>query len=518
MAQRILAVAVLAAGLSTTVQANSVQAHACDLDALKAPENVTLVTAKSFTTPVDYCRIDGYVTTDNPGPNKVRFMVALPQKWSGRYLFTVQGGAAGFIPDPGDTQLKLGYAIASTDKGVRAAHILDFSFRSDPAQALDWGHRGVHVASLATQALLREYYAPKKVYRYVTGCSGGGDGTLTEAEKYPSDFDAFLPGAMTYNVFIGVNWGYIAQRVNRNPNAWISPEEMKHIGEVIMKDYDASDGAVDGLIWEPWKVELKREAFAFLNDYQFGTLLQIASGLPKTGPISYPGYWMGNPAPMSRFLLGLKRPPWTKPEEKPAGFMVTDTAARGDRGATFDVLTQFDYTSAADMEKELELTKASGRTFFDPEHLQGLKAANAKMIMWSGAADQAVPPMNLVNYTNDVAKDFGAAGRGFFRSFLAPGMFHCVGGENQPTDVPDQVLDAAVNWVERGKAPEQIVTTNAPRDFSGANGTPPGSAPTGKPTRTYLLCAYPKRSVFKGGVDNPKKLDVSDAKNWHCES
>src|SRR5688572_5537184 len=101
---------------------------ACDLASFKAPANGGILSVKAFTTPVNYCRVDGYVTTTNPGPNRVLWMLALPENWSGRYLFTVQGGAAGFVPDPTEGHLRQGFAIASTDKGV---HVRDFTFRSD---------------------------------------------------------------------------------------------------------------------------------------------------------------------------------------------------------------------------------------------------------------------------------------------------------------------------------------------------------------------------------------------------
>lgn len=108
----------------TTLPANP----KCDVKEISAPEGTTITGVKWFDAPVGYCRIDGYVTTTNPGPNRVNFMVALPQRHNGRYVFTVQGGAAGFVPDPSDVNLQRGYAIASTDKGVRVAHGLDFRF------------------------------------------------------------------------------------------------------------------------------------------------------------------------------------------------------------------------------------------------------------------------------------------------------------------------------------------------------------------------------------------------------
>jgi feruloyl esterase len=204
--------------------------RACEVAAIKAPANATLVSAKYIEQPVGYCRVDGYVTTTNPGPNKVNFMVAMPDSHNGRYVFTIQGGAAAFVPDPPEHYLEAGYAIASTDKGVRAAHVLDFSFRDDPAQSLDWAHRGVHVSAQASQAIAKQFYGTDKLNRFATGCSGGGDGTLMAAQKYPQDFDAYVGAAMSVSdLEIAMPWGKITQHIVRDPSAWISPEELARV-------------------------------------------------------------------------------------------------------------------------------------------------------------------------------------------------------------------------------------------------------------------------------------------------
>ncbi len=83
---------------------------ACDVASFTAPADTTIVSAEAFATPVPYCRVDGYVTTTNPGPNRVRFMMALPDSFSGRYLFTAQGG---------------GRVCPRSDRGASAAGLRD---------------------------------------------------------------------------------------------------------------------------------------------------------------------------------------------------------------------------------------------------------------------------------------------------------------------------------------------------------------------------------------------------------
>jgi feruloyl esterase len=79
--------------------------------------------------------------------------------------------------------------------------------------------------------------------------------------------------------------------------------------------------------------------------------------------------------------------------------------------------------------------------------------------------------------------------------FIIPGMNHCGGGP--ATDVAD-FLTPLVEWVERWKAPDEIV--------GAANGGSPW------PGRTRPLCPYPKQARYKGSGD------INDAANFRCET
>ena len=525
------------AALTGLAAASQLQAApACDLASFKAPANTTLVSATAFSEPVNYCRIDGYVTTTNPGPNQVNFMLALPERHNGRYVFTIQGGAAAFVPNPTATQLTNGYAIASTDKGVRAAHLLDFSFRDDPAQSLDWAHRGVHVVAQATQEITRAHYGTDTLHRFAMGCSGGGDGTLSAAENHPGDFDGYIAAAMTTSPLeISMIWGKITQHIVNHPEAWITPEDLVKVEKVILDHYDAADGARDGLIWDPTVITLDRSRLDFLSDPQFDVLTMIQEGIDEGGEAYYPGFWMSNPSAFTNFLFGMKPPPWgpeDRPPEVPSGWVVADTGSKAIRkDPNFSLLTDFDFTSAEDLLEDRRLNVARGRESFHPTDLKGLRDSGGKLILWTGSADQAVPPENILNYTRDADQVFSPEGRqGFIQTYFVPGMFHCVGGTNHPTDVPEVLLNAAAQWVASGQAPEAVIASTGKGDdvfpaMIGGGQTNQQmarrmamlKAQSDGPVRSYLLCPWPKKSVFKGGLDNPEGLDVNDAGNWRCE-
>ena len=76
------------------------------------------------------------------------------------------------------------------------------------------------------------------------------------------------------------------------------------------------------------------------------------------------------------------------------------------------------------------------------------------------------------------------------RMFLVPGMAHCGGG---PALDNFDMLNAVVNWVEKGTAPDEVTAT--------------GQA---FPGRSRPLCAYPKHAQYNGTGDTEK------AENFAC--
>ena len=77
--------------------------------------------------------------------------------------------------------------------------------------------------------------------------------------------------------------------------------------------------------------------------------------------------------------------------------------------------------------------------------------------MWHGWADQPIHPQRTIDYDKRVS-DLLAPVRtdSFLRFFLAPGVAPC-GGGNGPQ--PTGRLQAVVDWVEHGKAPDCLLAS-----------------------------------------------------------
>src|SRR5690606_37793791 len=116
-------------------------------------------------------------------------------------------------------------------------------------------------------------------------------------------FDAYIAAAMTTSPLeITMIWGKITQHIAKNPDAWISPQDLMRTEKAILAQYDAADGAVDGLIWDPTVIKLDRKRLDFLSDAQFGALEMIQAGIDEGGDAYYPGCWMSNPSAFANFL------------------------------------------------------------------------------------------------------------------------------------------------------------------------------------------------------------------------
>jgi feruloyl esterase len=128
----------------------------------------------------------------------------------------------------------------------------------------------------------------------------------------------------------------------------------------------------------------------------------------------------------------------------------------------------------------------------DNPNITRFAARTGKLILWHGWADPALNPLATIDYYGKVLAADPRA-REYVRLFMEPGVLHC-GGGNGPSSVA--WLRLMTDWVERAKAPEQVVATK--RDS------------TGRVTRTRPLCAYPQRAVYKG------QGSTDDASNFVC--
>ena len=417
----------------------------------------------------------GYPVCDVRGviAPQIQFQVQLPtQTYRQRYLQTGCGGlcgtlaitvqaAAGCVPVTDGT-----FAVASNNQGHVGGGGADGNFGVDPQLRIDFAERADHLTALAAKALIAEFYGQGPRYSYFDGCSQGGHEGLTEAQRYPDDFDGILAGAPAsitteLNSF---NQPWLA-RVNFDAagRAILPATKLGPLHDAVMARCDGLDGLVDGQLDDPRTCDFDPAALACpgadsptcLTQAQVAVVHKIYSGaVTGQGEHLYPG---GQPygselawAPW--FVAESQRATiawrigngWVKylafEQNPPLSFTLNDI---GFDRSTFDRVRQL----------------ASLYDAIDPD-LTAFRDSGGKLILWHGWADQAIPPTGTTAYYQAIQDRMGglAATQRFARLFMFPGVLHCGGGTAPNTF---DLLTPLMNWVENRAAPAKVVATRS---------------------------------------------------------
>jgi hypothetical protein len=459
------------------------------------------------------CRVVGYVTTRDPAENRVLFTLGLPSQFAGRYVYLGVGGAAGNLPGLRPELLAKGYAVSGSDGGSGSKGTFDFSFRSNPAREKDFLGRGVHVVAQATQAITRAYYNRPKIYRYISGCSGGGQMGLTNALRFGAqDFDGFVVGAtpLIGKTVYGVNMFRLAQHLQNHPEAWMSPAQLEKLDAAILAAYDETDGAKDGIIADGRNIRsfdetILRQAGLTQAQITFFNMIRSPAPLPKWGggtmvqpgyPVTDVGYW-------TKYIYGSSPPPWPNTKDNspfavaskgaPAFHLMADTNARAkDPNADYAKMKEADLARIANGQM--------GQHPYVPDSNAALKAfagSGGRMIIYHGVDDDAMSYLENVKNYAELTQEHPTANQ-WLRMYAMPGLRHCSGGPGT-TNSEEPMIEAVAEWVEKGQAPEAVIAHRATLQKGYE--------------RNFLLCPEPKRAFLKS-----PGTDATKAENWECRA
>jgi len=479
-------------------------------------------------TPVEHCRVIGAIITDNPGPNQVNFKVSLPTDHNDRFYFQGLGGTAGALPDADPRLLVRGYAVAVTDTGNQTAAPgspagLDWRFMINEDQALDHDRRAGHLSTVAGQELSHAYYGPGRLWRYHSGCSGGGRMGISAAVEFPDDYDGIVLGAPGRTLGNVMHFGKVAQYVQNNIDLATNPAPLINMiiaGGAIEQQWDSADGAIDGQIWDPSVVNVPPAQLDFLLSLGGPISPEWRTVIDMVGA-GYDLRHLGGKVNIGPYYTSsiTEWPLWTPQELAPGFFFffpnqVFGTMSQGAFGPAYNYVTDWDFSSPVD---ELNLIDAWSDLNFSKQNpgsdYAAFRDGGGKILIWHGVHDAAIAYTSSLDMYESMIADAKVKGNNvtydkqlkktqkWSRLFPVPGIGHCQNGVagDGPDDTDLAALEALAKWVEEDEAPAALVATNA------ASG------------RTFNLCPYPARSVFNGGIANPDNLDVNDAANWHCE-
>ncbi len=436
----------------------------------------------------EFCRIMATLTPSSDSDIKIELW--LPASgWNNDFQAIGNGGWNGTIGyGPLAEGVKRGFATAATDTG-HAGGSASFAM-GHPEKLTDFAYRAVHEMTVTSKAIIQNFYGTAPRYSYWNGCSTGGRQGLKEAQKFPADFDGIIAGApANYQTHLHVWSVWVAQQMNKTPESYLPPAKLAVLHKAVLAACDAEDGVKDGLLNDPTKchfdpksIECKgADSATCLTSAQVAAVQAIYAG-PRNaaGKQIFPSFQPGSE-------LG-----WNLLAGKEAASVASDSF-------TYVVYKnpQWDWKTM-NLENDvaqIEKTYGSLIDATDP-NLKPFFAHKGKLLMYHGWSDQAIAPLNSVNYYSSVVKNLGgeAKASGDIRLFMVPAMAHCGGGEG-PNDFDK--MTAIQQWVEQGKAPETMIASHADRAAT--------------VDRTRPLCRYPRVARYKGTGS------TDDAANFTCE-
>ena len=369
----------------------------------------------------------------------------------------------------------------------------------------------------SAKLIIRDYSGALPKHSFFMGCSTGGHQALSEAQRFPADYDGVVagdPGNNRVHLNVGFLWAFAATH-DANGATILSTSKLPLINKAALAACDAADGITDGIISDPQACHFDpgvllckaEENEQCLTEPQVAAARKVYAG-PKnrsTGEQIIAGYSPGSESPAGDTWAGGWKTYITDPKEPMRldfwRYWVFDDPKWDWR--KFDYDRDVVYADA-----KLEAVNATS-----PD-LNALRSRDGKIVMYSGWADPTGPPLDAVDYYKRVEQ---AAGQkkteSFFRLFMVPGMAHCGGGPGPNlfggfgppsptsaeirTDPQHDVLSALVQWVEKGAAPDYIIASHVSDN---------------RVDRTRPICPYPKVARWSGSGSS------DDAKNFTCDN
>jgi feruloyl esterase len=410
--------------------------------------------------------------------------------------------------------LKAGYATANTDTGHENSKP-DWAFGTDEAarqRIVDFGYRAVHEMTVKAKQLIEAYYGNAPKLAYFNGCSTGGRQAMTEAQRYPADFNGILAGSPA------MNWSQ--QMVSHlwvgnatSGDGYIPAAKLPAIQAAAFSACDTLDGLKDGLITDPRKCKYDPSVLLCKGDdspscltaKQIESLQKIYAPLDDpTGKRIYPGHVPGAESGWDRFLTGAAV---GKGLQLDLGVVYMKYFVLED--PTWDFHT---WDFAKDLPKVDSSWTREAIDSMNPD-LGPFRDHGSKLIVYQGWGDDTVSPLNTLNYYKSVVTKLTGVGKGtdaytmenaefdkaadktgsFFRLFMAPGMNHCGGG---PGPNVFDGMASLTNWVENKQAPDKIIATHMANNM---------------PDRTRPLCPFPQTAQYTG------QGSIDDAANFVCK-
>jgi feruloyl esterase len=523
--RRSVVAAVCAITVATTLGATQAKAADCqslsgktfagalivETNDIKPPFIATSMGPQGVSVSTPFCRVRGLLRPT--AESNIYFEVWMPpaETWNGNYQGNAPGGYAGsMFYEPTERALRAGYAASTTDNGHIGSEPSEWA-AGQPEKLADWGWRAVHETAMAAKAVIASYYGKPPKFSYFIGCSKGGGSAIMEAQRFPTDYNGVIAGAMAWNLSARLAMYLWTIQAVQAPGGWVSPAKLALLHKSVLASCGGRDDILDdpgSCKFDPARLQCKAaDADNCLTAQQVASVRKIYSGpADANGKSIFPGYARGSELNWSRGIMGSADQPG-----------VGSTSYYGFTNRARDLLfehSNWKLQSLAPIDIYRQAQRKLGASWDAVNaDLSAFKAAGGKIIGYQGWTDDAVPPDGTIRYYNEVAEKMGGVdeAQSFYRLFMAPGMDHCAGGlgpdaiggaYDRPAPVRDAQHDVAAalaRWVEQSDAPDELIATRY-QDNDPAHGI----------AAQRPLCVYPAAAQYTGPGPS------SQAASWAC--
>jgi feruloyl esterase len=471
----------------------------------------------------EYCKVTGSIAPVDPKAPPIRFQVNLPAVWNGSSLQFGGGGFNGVLinglglpvlaPPDRPSPLARGFVTYGTDSGHQNAPGVPLqAFALNDEALTNFAYASYKKVRDVAVALMQRRYGRGPAKVYFIGSSEGGREGLTMAQRFPGDYDGIFSSVPVIS-WVGLQTAGTRMGVAQFGKGWLGPEQVKLVHDAVMAACDQLDGLADGIVSNH---EACRRSF---DDAKLACTAEGAKGcLPEAqlnavkalhapvefsfalanGVRSYPGWGRGGEAAhgtgpvggWESWQTGTAAPTLPPGPASSRAWLYGSGAVQYffARDPNYDA-TKFDPAQLAPRMQEISALMDST----NPD-LSAFAARGGKLIVYEALADYAQNPYAGIGYYKSVVDRMGQAGvDGFMRLYTTPGADHM--GVGAPTSV--DMLDVLTGWVEKGKAPGDLVQQLHVTK-------PPFAVTAARP-----MCRWPAYPHYQGG-------DAAKAESFVC--
>ena len=442
-----------------------------------------------------FCRVR--LTLAPTSDSDIKSEVWLPLTgWNGKYVGVGNGIWAGTLSftEMGRNVVR-NYATAATDTGhVGNGFTADWAI-GHPEKLVDFGHRAVHLTTVAAKAVVEQFYGRAPERSYWNSCSTGGRQGLMAAYRYPDDFDAIsamapanpMTDLMTQSMWLG----WQAQRFGVS----LGGAELGMVHAAVLRQCDGDDGLEDGVIGRPQACGFQPSSLqcaagqteGCLSTGQVQAVQALYDGVRgSNGTWILPGWPRGSEMQMSMLTSGAE--PFPVAMSYFRDLVLHPESRLHQAGWDWKTMDYADYTRLArEYGGDILNVPADG--------LDAFFARGGRLLLSHGWTDGLIPATNTLAFHHSLYNALPAAqAQNQLRLFMAPGMDHCSGGEGPSVF---DTLGTIDDWATTGVAPQRIIATR-PTQSGGIMGAPLGPP---RPPMERPLCAWPMQAVHDGVGD-----------------